>query len=89
MEKSIRRQANAFVRFFEKHGQIGQFIDMESEEILAGDTASAAIVSAGLSLAYEYFGEKSYLDTAEQLADLYWTDYLRRGIMNGGPGEIC
>lgn len=89
MEKSIRRQANAFVRFFEKHGQIGQFIDMESEEILAGDTASAAIVSAGLSLAYEYFGEKSYLDTAEQLADLYWTDYLRRGITNGGPGEIC
>lgn len=82
-------QANAFVRFFEKHGQIGQFIDMESEEILAGDTASAAIVSAGLSLAYEYFGEKSYLDTAEQLADLYWTDYLRRGITNGGPGEIC
>ena len=106
VEESILRQADAVVRFFEKHGQLGQFIDMEKEEILAGDTASASIICGALTLAYEYFSgaedgedqenlgkyqEKSakYLETAEKLGDLYLEECLRKGIVNGGPGEIC
>ena len=99
VEESIMRQADAFVRFFEKHGQLGQFIDMEKEEIMAGDTASAAITSAALALAYEYFSNMKYsgnqekyakyLETAEKLGAIYLDDYLRKGVVNGGPGEIC
>lgn len=88
LSESIRRQADAFVRFVQKNGQLGQFIDMEKEEILAGDTASAAIAPAALALAYEYFGDTAYLETAEMLADQY-LECLHKGILNGGPGEIC
>lgn len=98
LEESIARQADAFVRFFEKHGQLGQFIDMESEEILAGGTGSAAIAPAALALTYEYFRggdagvsrkEEKYLETAEKLGEYYLERHLRRGVLNGGPGEIC
>lgn len=88
LTESIRRQADAFVRFIKKNGQLGQFIDVEKEEILAGNTASAAISPAALALAYEFFGDSGYLETAELLGDEY-LGCLQKGIMNGGPGEIC
>lgn len=89
MEESMRRQADAFVRLYKKNGQVGQFINMETETILAGDTASAAIVCGALALAWEYFGDERYLAAAESLGELYLKKYLRRGLTNGGPGEIC
>ena len=81
--------ADAFVRLYEKYGQIGQFIDIEREELLLGNTAGPGIVSAGLALAYEVYGKPEYLQTAESLAELYYRNHVVRGILNGGPGEIC
>lgn len=51
---------------------------METEELLAGDTASAAIAPAGLALAYEYFQDRKYLETAERLGDIYLVEYLKK-----------
>lgn len=89
LENSIALQADALVRFHRKNGQLGQFIHMKEERLVQGDTASAAIASAALTLAYEYFGNKEYLDTAEALGELYRNQYLSKGLLNGGPGEIC
>lgn len=89
MESSIASQADAFVRFYQKNRQLGQFINMQQETLLQGDTASAAIISAALALAYEYYKRPEYLETAEALGMLYWEEYLKMGMMNGGPGEIC
>ena len=89
MDESMRRQADAFVRLYEKNGQIGQFINMEEESLIVGDTASAAIICAALALAGEYFEDSRYLATAEALGELYLERYLQRGLTNGGPGEIC
>lgn len=89
LERSVVLQADAMVRFFKKNGQLGQFIHMKEERLVQGDTASGAIAPAALLLAYEYFGKEEYLDTAKELGTLYLEQYLRRGIMNGGPGEIC
>lgn len=89
LEDSIRLQADAFVRFFRKNGQLGQFVDTDGEELLQGGTACGAIAPAGLALAWEYFGENAYLETAEALAEIYDKEYLQRGLLNGGPGEIC
>lgn len=89
MESSIASQADAFVRFYQKNRQLGQFINMQQETLLQGDTASAAIISAALALAYEYYKRPEYLETAEALGMLYWEEYLKTGMMNGGPGEIC
>lgn len=84
----LERLADAFVRLFQKYGQIGQFIDTSNDEILAGGTASAAIAAGGLALAYGIFDNPVYLETAEKLADGYIVSYLDKGLFCGGPGEI-
>lgn len=89
LSDSIRRQADAFVRFVRKNGEVGQFLDMEKEILLEGGTASGAIVPAALALAYEYYQEETYLETAEKLGEWYTEKCLKRGVLNGGPGEIC
>ena len=89
LEDSIRLQADAFVRFFRKNGQLGQFVDTDTDELLQGGTACAAIAPAALALAWEYFGDGAYLKTAEALGELYDKEYLQKGLLNGGPGEIC
>lgn len=89
ISRSIYRQAEAFVRLYEKNGQIGQFIDMEKETLIQGDTACGAMAPAAMALASEYFGEERFLKTAEALGELYQREYLEKGFLNGGPGEIC
>lgn len=89
LEESMRAQADAFVRFFEKYGELGQFLRMDTEELLEGGTACGAIAPAALALAYEYFENAAYLNVAEKLGEQYLTRNLRKGILNGGPGEIC
>ena len=81
--------ADAFVSLFEKYGQLGQFIDAKTGEMLVGRSASAAIACAALALAGEFFNEERYLQTAAALGDYYYDEYVSKGILNGGPGEIC
>lgn len=81
--------ADAFVSLFEKYGQLGQFIDAKTGEMLVGRSASAAIACAALALAGEFFNEGRYLQTAAALGDYYYDEYVSKGILNGGPGEIC
>ena len=89
LEESLKKQAEAFVRFYKKNGELGQFIDMDREELLEGGTACGAMIPAALALAYEYFNNPEYLETAEALCRIYIEDCLEKGILNGGPGEIC
>ncbi len=88
-EKKLKALADAFVRLYRKYGQLGQFIDIETEEIVIGSSACGAIAPAALALCWQVFGEKAYLTTAEALGELYEREYLNKGLVNGGPGEIC
>lgn len=83
----LKKLADAFVRLFRKYGQLGQFIDLEREEILAGGTASPAIAIEGLALCSRVLKDLVYLETAQQLGDWY-AHCLEKGLLNGGPGEI-
>lgn len=89
LDESIRKQADAFVRFFHKNGEMGQFVDTDRDRLLQGGTACAAIAPAALALASEYFEEVSYLEIAEALGEIYDREFLQKGLLNGGPGEIC
>ncbi|HEX5482684.1 MAG TPA: hypothetical protein VFZ08_08675 [Terriglobia bacterium] len=51
----------AFVALWNRQGQFGQFIDIESDEIVIVATTSAAIAPAVLALASQYFGNAKYL----------------------------
>lgn len=84
----LRRLADAFVRLFRRYGQLGQFVDIQTEQIIAGGTAGAAIAIGGLALTYVIVGDIQYLNVASALADLYYRECVCRGLLNGGPGEI-
>jgi len=80
---------DAFVRLYRKYGQIGQFVDTRTDTIVIGNSACGAMAPAALALGWQVFGKAEYLETAEALGMLYGQDYLKKGIINGCPGEIC
>lgn len=86
--QGIERLADAFVRLWEKYGQFGQFIDLEQEEILIGGTAGAGVACGGLALAAGTLGNKRYLEVAQEAGHYYLEQYVRKGVINGGPGDI-
>lgn len=87
-EQGLQRCADAFCRLFQKEGHIGQFVDVDTGEILVGNSASGGMVPAGLALCSLYFQQESYLKTAKAMAEFYYQNYTRIGLANGGPGEI-
>lgn len=87
-EAGIRKTADCFVNLWNKYGQIGQFAGADNEVLYVGGSASAAIVSAGLVLAYRYFGDSKYLDVAKKAGEYYYRNFAAKGYTTGGPGEI-
>ena len=85
---AIRKLADAFVRLWERSGQFGQFVDVETGELLVGGSASGAIIPGALALASEFFKEPKYRAVADAAARKYYEKFVQRGITTGGPGEI-
>ena len=84
----LKRLADAFVLFYEKNGEIGQFIDLEQLEPHVGGSASGGLVGAGLALCADLFDQSDYLQTAEKISGEYYHNYIAKGFSTGGPGEI-
>ncbi len=85
---SLKKLADAFVRLWEQSGQFGQWVDVETGELLIGGSASGGIVPGALVLASEFFNDNTYLQVAEASARKYYQDFVVQGITTGGPGEI-
>jgi hypothetical protein len=83
------RLADALCRLWERHGQLGQFIDAETGDVLVGGSASGGVVPAGLCLAYREFGDKRHLRAAAGIGEYFLGNFTRRGISTGGPGDAC
>ena len=86
--EGLRRLADAFVRLWERHGQFGQFIDIATDGILIGGTACGSSAPGGLALASRVLKDSRYLEVAIASTRSYCERFLRRGLVNGGPGEI-
>ncbi len=80
--------ANALKGMWERYGQIGQFVNAETGEILVGGTACGAVTPAALCAAAAVTGDESFLACARQVGDYYDRTALRVGYSTGGPGEI-
>ncbi len=85
---SAKRCAEAFITLFNRYGQIGQFVNIETGELIVGNSTSAAIVSAGLAAAGAFFGEERYLQAARDILETHWEFFEQKGFTNGGPREI-
>lgn len=87
---AARRCADAFVRLHEKYGDFGQFIHVETGEMLYGGTTSGASVLSALVRAHRFFGDTIYLETAKKSGEDYYQQYVAEGVTYGGPGEaLC
>lgn len=80
--------ADAFVSLWKKYGQFGQFVDIDTGDIVVGGSCCGSPTPAGLALASQYFRRPKYLQVAEQSAESYHTNFVSKGITTGGPGEI-
>ncbi|MBQ7257513.1 MAG: hypothetical protein IJS60_07470 [Abditibacteriota bacterium] len=87
-KENVKALADAFVRLWERYGQFGQFIDLYTGDILVGNSLSSSTAIGGLALACEFFGIEKYGQVAKESCDYYYENYTKKGITNGGPGEI-
>lgn len=87
-KSALQKQADAFVRLWEREGQFGQFVDVETGEICIGNSTAGAIVCGGMALASQTYSNLKYLEVAKQAGRKYYTDYVQKGYTTGGPGEI-
>ncbi len=88
-EESAKKLARAFVATWKKYGQFGQYIDPKSGKIAVFNSTAGAIAPAGLALASEYFGEKEFLQVAQDAATYYYErDVVKQGLTGGHCGDI-
>lgn len=85
---SLQKLADAFARLWEKEGQFGQFVDVQTGELCIGGSTAGAVVPAGLALASKTYGNERYLEIAREAARKYHADFVLKGYTTGGPGEI-
>jgi hypothetical protein len=88
-KEGTRRCADALVGTWNKFGQFGQFVDIDTGDVIVGGSTAAGLAPAGLALAAGYFNEPEYMRVATASADSYYAHYVSRGVSTGGPGEIC
>lgn len=87
-KEGVRKHADAFVNIWNNYGQLGQWADLETGELLVGNSTACAIVCGGLALASKTLGNKNYLEIAKAAGKNYYKDYILNGYTTGGPAEI-
>lgn len=79
--------ANAFVKLWDKWHQFGNYVDSQTGNVVVGGSTSGAIVPAALVLAGKYFNNPDYQRVAEESAEYYYQNFVKKGITCGGPGD--
>lgn len=85
---SLRAAADALVTLWKRYGQLGQFVNAETGEILVGGSTSGAMAPAALCAAYGVLGDPIYVRTACEIAEYFYSTFTCAGVTTGGPGEI-
>lgn len=80
----------AFVKLYERYNDFGQFINIETGEMMFGGTTSGASAISALVKGYQYFNDEKYLEIALNAGEKYYKNFVAKGITYGGPGEtLC
>ena len=88
--ESAKKCSDAFVSLYEKYGDFGQFVNVETGEMIFGGTTCGASVCSALAMAYKYFGNEKYLEASKRACEKYYESFVSKGVSYGGPGEaLC
>jgi len=85
--EAARSAADALVKLWDRYKQLGQFVDIDSGELIVGGSTSAGLAPAGLALAAAHLKEPRYLQAARAIGDHYYDRFVRVGLTCGGPGD--
>lgn len=83
-----RRLADLLVGAFRRYGQLGQYLDRDTGDVVVGGSTAAAMGPGALALAGQFFSEPEYVEVAEALATQLDQADVQAGVTVGGPGEI-
>ncbi len=81
--KALEAQIKTWIDF----GQLGQFVNQYTGDVVIGNSTSAGIFPASLCLAYQYTGNEKYLDFAFEIMEYYYHNFIQNGLSCGGPGD--
>lgn len=87
-DKMFQKAADGLVVLWEKYGQFGQFVDVETGTIDINNSTAGAINIGALALASQQYNEPRYLEIAQKAAQFYYDRDLKLGYTGGGPAEI-
>lgn len=86
--------ANQIVELWEKNHQLGQFVDSIEGNIVVGGSTSGASSISGLVLASQFLNDNKYLttnyyylNTAKEIGELFYEEFVKKGLTTGGPGD--
>ncbi len=83
----VSRCADAFVRLWDREKQLGQYVDVETGELVVGGSTSAGLAPAALALAAAYLKRDDCLAAAHAAAEQLFERHVRAGLTCGGPGD--
>ncbi|HEY5508458.1 MAG TPA: hypothetical protein VIK29_07300 [Paludibacter sp.] len=87
-ESAAKGCADRFVEIWDEYHEFGQIADFETGKLVVKGTSSNGIVFGALVLASNYFNKAKYLTIARESGEYYFQEYVKKGISNGGPGDI-
>ncbi|MBR2364736.1 MAG: hypothetical protein IKA79_06005 [Lentisphaeria bacterium] len=86
-KKALEGLADALQEIWKKYGQLGFMVELETKEIICGNSDSGCTAPAALLLASKYLGRKDFYDTALKMGDFYFERLKKYGFTCGGPGD--
>ncbi len=87
---SAQKCANGFVKLYDTYGTFGQYVDIDSGQLIVGTSCAGAAVISGLVRSAMYFDEDKYLQIAKQAGEMYYQKYVSQGVTNGSIGDaLC
>lgn len=88
-ELNIKRLAQAFASTWEKYGQWGNFVNINTGEVAVYNTTGGASAIGGMALASRYFNEPGFMKIAMEAADFYYNrDFAGLGMTTGACADI-
>jgi hypothetical protein len=84
---SLQGCADAFVTLWDRHHQLGQFVNVETGQLVVGGSTAGGIVPAALALASRTFKSEEHLRVALAAAESYHQRFVHAGLTCGGPTD--
>ena len=84
-----KRCADGLSQVFERCGTFGQYVNMETGEMLVGASCAGASSIGSLVRAYTYFNNKNYLDTAIASGEYYYRQFISQGVTSGAISDAA